>query len=305
MSLDLRVVLPHDRPLLRAVLADPAMRTAYEMYAGDDGVEQVFATDHVPPDAVHVALWDGEPVGFALALLLPAEPPWAMLRGFVRPHARGRGVGRALLTHMTDYLASQSHRPGLVELGMGVWEPNDAAHALASRDGYGLTRTYWSMQRPAAPIAPPHWPAGVHVRTLAEGAPVAHWNDAFNASFADHYRFVPSTVADCERLLTHHVVRPEHVLLAYEGDRLVGFCRAGRHGDHGEIETLGVSPEARRRGLGRALLHWGVERFAHDTPGGVTLMVEGENERALRLYRETAFTVVRTRTLWLRPWARA
>ncbi len=64
-------------------------------------------------------------------------------------------------------------------------------------------------------------------------------------------------------------------------------------------------PEWRGRGLGRALLHWGVTWLQARTQDPVTLMVEGENESALTLYRDTGFAVTRTRGLWVRPWSRA
>jgi len=302
MTLELRVVLPHDRPLLRAVLADPAILDSYDVYGGEDGVEQVFGTDHTPADSVHVALLDGEPVAFACTLLLPADRPWAMLRGFVRPHARRRGVGRALLKHLQDYLARQTHQPALTELACGAWEPHEGVRALIEPAGFVHERAFWLMERPRGPVSEPAWPAGVTLRTLAEGAPIADWNEAYNRSFTDHYRFVPSTVADCERLIRDGLVPSEGVLIAYEADRIVGFARTGVHANRGEIETLGVVPEARGRGLGRALLHWGVAWLQHHSDDAVTLMVEGRNEGALRLYLEAGFAITRTRGVWSRPW---
>jgi GNAT superfamily N-acetyltransferase len=66
------------------------------------------------------------------------------------------------------------------------------------------------------------------------------------------------------------------VLLAYDGGRVVGFARTARHGMLREIETLGVVPAARGRGLGRALLHWGIAELQREATDEVTLMVEGE-----------------------------
>lgn len=287
MALEIRTILANDRTLLDAVLSQD--------------VDRIHTNEHVPPDAVRVALLDGEPVAFAFAMLLPAERPWAMLRGFVKPEARRRGVGRALLDHLTDYLHAQRHLPGLTEVAIGAWEPHDAVRALLEPLGYTHQRTYWRMRRPYAPVPAWGWPDGVQVRTIAAGAPVADWNDAFNVSFADHYRFVPSTVADCEQLLQQGDVRPEDVLLAYESDRPVGFARTARHGTLREIETLGVIPAARGRGLGRALLHWGIAELQRDATDEVTLMVEGENANARRLYEASGFAIVRTRGLWARP----
>lgn len=302
MSLEIVTVSPAEHAALQTVLADPALTDEYEMYAGDDGVARLLSTEYVPADAVHLARLDGEPIAFAFALLLPAERPWAMLRGFVRPHARRRGVGRALTTHLLGYLTTQTHRTDLVEIAVGAWAPHEAVRALLEPLAFRHERVYWTMERPRGAVPEPAWPTGVSVRTLAEGAALADWNEAYNRSFADHYRFVPSNVADCEHLMRVAHVPPDSVLVAYREDRVVGFCRTGVHGTRGAIDTLGVVPEARGLGLGRALLHWGVADLERRTTAPATLMVEGHNESALRLYREAGFAITRTRGLWARPW---
>ena len=68
----------------------------------------------------------------------------------------------------------------------------------------------------------------------------------------------------------------------------------------GEVATLGVVPEARGIGLGRALLRWGVGWLEHQAAPRVTLTVDGENEGALSLYRSEGFETVRKREIWSR-----
>ena len=69
----------------------------------------------------------------------------------------------------------------------------------------------------------------------------------------------------------------------------------------GEIAVLGTVPEARRIGLGRALLRWGVAWLEiHDAPR-ITLLVDGDNEQALVLYLSEEFHVARTREVWAKP----
>ena len=120
MALEIRTILAHDRTLLDAVLSQD--------------VDRIHTNEHVPPDAVRVALLDGEPVAFAFAMLLPAERPWAMLRGFVKPEARRRGVGRALLDHLTDYLHAQHHLPGLTEVAIDRKSTRlNSSHSSVSR----------------------------------------------------------------------------------------------------------------------------------------------------------------------------
>jgi mycothiol synthase len=129
---------------------------------------------------------------------------------------------------------------------------------------------------------------------------VAEWNEVYNRSFAEHYHFVPSTVATLRERLTTQDFKRGAVTLASRGDACLGFCRTALHGRRGEIALLGVVPEARGLGLGRALLRWGVAWIERQDTDTVDLMVDGENESALALYRSEGFTVAATRDVWSR-----
>ena len=75
-----------------------------------------------------------------------------------------------------------------------------------------------------------------------------------------------------------------------EGDAIVGYAIHGRAGTRGFVQRIAVAPEARRTGIGRALvldgLHWmrrrGVRRAVVNTQVG--------NEAALALYRDVGFS---------------
>ena len=90
-------------------------------------------------------------------------------------------------------------------------------------------------------------------------------------------------------------------MLAYDGVTVAGFCRNFVSSSAGEIATLGVAHAYQGRGLGRALLRWGARWLAHRGALPITLLVDGENESALTLYRSEGFRVERTRTMWSRP----
>ncbi len=91
----------------------------------------------------------------------------------------------------------------------------------------------------------------------------------------------------------------EYVIMSDEDFDAVAEDDGGR--TIGDVAIVGVLQEWRRRGLGRELLRWGVHRVRELGSSEVFLAVEGENERALRLYEETGF--VRSEE-WPR-WARA
>ena len=306
MPTNVRSYLPDDRGALLALLQSPEIAGQYDMYAGDDGVERMLADPYTPADGVRMAFVDGEPAGFACAILLPAEEPWTMLRGGVLPRFQRRGVGRALHEAVSAYVRGQTRLAGVRAQLIAAWEPLEAATAMAERFGYAHDRWFWLMRRErnGAPPAPA-WPEGVTVRTLdGSDAMLADWNTAYNDSFAGHYRFVPSPLSHVHQLVRKPGFRPDGILVAYRHGKVAGFCRNELFPTRGEIGTLGTVHAARGIGLGRALLRWGVTWLERETPHEVTLLVDGENEGALGLYRSEGFEVTRSRHLWSQPVSR-
>ena len=183
---------------------------------------------------------------------------------------------------------------------MSAWRPNEAAAAFVRHHGYGHARTFWKMERASADLAEPEWPRGIAVRVFdgSERA-LSDWNEAYNASFARHYRFVPSSLELRRQIAATPHFLTDGLALAYRDGRCVGFCVNERVGKEAEIGVLGVVPDVQGLGLGRALLRWGVAWFVSRGDRSVTLRVDGENESALGLYRSEGFEVSRTRDLWL------
>ena len=307
MPVTVRPYRPEDRDALQAVLQAPVIAEQFDMYAGDDGVERMLGDPYTPAEGVRLAFVDGEPAGFACAILLKSAEPWSMLRGGVLPRFQRRGVGRALHADVSAYVRQQTRLPGVREQLVAAWEPLGPATAMAERFGYAHDRWFWLMQREraGAPTAPA-WPAGVTVRTFdGSEAMLADWNAAYNDSFDGHYRFVPSPIAQLRQRTQMPGFRPDGVLVAYRDREVVGFCRNELFATRGEIGTLGTVHSARGIGLGRALLRWGVQWLETATRDAVTLLVDGDNEGALGLYRSEGFEVVRRRRLWSQPVVRA
>lgn len=71
--------------------------------------------------------------------------------------------------------------------------------------------------------------------------------------------------------------------------------------DEGEVLTFAVRPEARRAGLGRALLEAGMLLLAARGAGALLLEVAEENAAALALYAACGFTRAATRRDYYGP----
>jgi mycothiol synthase len=167
--------------------------------------------------------------------------------------------------------------------------------------GYGHDRWFWLMRRErgAGQAPEPVWPEGVETRAFDGSEPMLRdYRDAYNDSFAEHYRFVPMTLDLLRKFVDKPGFRGDGLLLAHRDGRCVGFCRNEVHAARAEIGTLGTVKAARAIGLGRALLRWGVTWIERETSLPVTLLVDGENEGALSLYRSEGFDVTRTRHIW-------
>ena len=303
MPTTVRAYRPDDRDLLQAVLQEPAIADQYDMYAGEDGAERLLGDPYTPADGVRLAFVDGEPAGFACAIVLPAVEPWTMLRGGVLPRFQRRGVGRALHEAVSAYVREQTRVPGVSAQLIAAWDPLEPATAMAQRLGYAHDRWFWLMSRERGGAPPaPAWPDGVTVRAFdGSEAMLADWNAAYNDSFAGHYRFVPSPIENARERSRQPSFRADGLLLAYRNGQVAGYCRGELHATRGEIGSLGTVHTARGIGLGRALLRWGVQWLERASALPVTLLVDGENESALGLYRSEGFAVTRTRRLWARP----
>jgi ribosomal-protein-alanine N-acetyltransferase len=91
-------------------------------------------------------------------------------------------------------------------------------------------------------------------------------------------------------------------VLALSGGRAVGRALVLAVGDVGRVEDLYVSPDARRRGVGRALLARAVEVCARSAFRHVLLGVHPDNAAALALYASFGFRKVGSVTAyWRQP----
>lgn len=306
MAFDLHPLLPGNLEALRALLAHPSLAYEFDAYLAAGMLEDKLADPFVDPAGTLLALVDGEPAGFSLAFVLPepAGGAWAMLRIGVAQPFRRQGLGTALLERVLGCLRARANADAgeLREVCMSAWLPSAAAPAFAARHGFLAARNYWRMERAIEPVPDVTWPPGIEARTFdGSDAALADWNEVYNRSFAEHYHFVPSTVEHCRTLAAGGTFLPRGLVLAYRGDACVGFCRNEPAGRTGVVGVLGVVPEARGIGLGRALLRWAVAYFAGRGFERAGLIVEGQNEGALRLYLSEGFAVTRRRETWSRP----
>ena len=86
-------------------------------------------------------------------------------------------------------------------------------------------------------------------------------------------------------------VQPNLFLVATERDAIVGTVMAGYEGHRGWINYLGVSPDHRRLGVGRALMAEAERLLREAGCPKINLQVRSTNQAVIAFYRAIGFAV--------------
>lgn len=230
-----------------------------------------------------------------------AAPPYVRLAGYgcVHPDYRRRGIGSDIFAWYEQ--AAQR----LLSLA----EPNKRIHIFTStvndakaasklplyrKFGYTHNRSFYKMQRDltTGAVPAPDVPAGLAIRTVADGVDPRKIHAALNEAFSDHWGFIPGsyTYEQFEKwMLGDSHYDPTLFYAVMDGDEVaaIGLCFQRTHDDAdlGWVEDLGVRRAWRKRGLGLALLHQAFGEMQRRGVPRAGLEVDSQNlTGALRLY---------------------
>jgi mycothiol synthase len=250
---------------------------------------------------------------------IEAEPWWTLVAdvagtvaGSITPRLndvsvaaahRRRGIGTALVRASLGVVRALRDPYLLLYVPGGGDPPVDTpARRFAEACGLAYRATLTRMLLDDLSRTPePELPAGVILRTFGtDGEDTAAYADLMNASFLSHPTPVSWTRQQVERAHGMPGIELDGIALLALSDRpspLVGFVRtrveeddAGRR--FGEVALVGVLPEWRGRGLGRALMRWSIARFRSLGLEEAELLVVAANDRALGLYAAEGFRTV-------------
>jgi mycothiol synthase len=252
--------------------------------------------DHVDPKAA-ADLVSG------VAVAVAADPAEVV----VDPLARGRGLGKGLVTAALD-------RQG------AVWAFGDlpAAAAVARRLGLRRGRVLLQMRR-SLPLADEAvtgdaLPDGVRIRTFVPGQDEAAFLAVNARAFAWHPEQGRLDLPGLRAEMAQDWFNPAGFFLAVtEVGRVIGFHwtkvhqldvtpgPTGNQGPIGEVYVLGVDPAAGVKGMGAPLTRVGLDHLAKLGLPSVMLYVEGDNARAISLYERFGFGTYLTNVVYRRP----
>ena len=115
-----------------------------------------------------------------------------------------------------------------------------------------------------------------------------------------HARCFPEEPWDAEALRRILALSGGFGRLAWQGDMTIGFVLARDLGDECEILSLGVVPESRGQGVGRALLRAVIDEAERQGRPSAVLEVAADNAAARALYARAGFVAVGHRPRYYR-----
>ena len=269
-------------------LADRLMSRAWQagsplVAATPAAVEWWHASTAPDPLAAHLRLWSDDGHDVAWSWHDADEVEWHVWTGDARRDAE---VFRAILETALDEAGA---RP------VGSWTADDDTAAIDVLRELGfephdrrLSQFLWRPSEGGATLAEPLLREGYRMRPLAGPEEIPARVDVHRAAFT------PSklTVERYERLQTlpHYRTEDDLVVEAPDGS-LAAFAMAWWDPEArvGEFEPVGTHPDHQRRGLSRALLTWGLHRYAERGARVVQVYSDTTNAASELLYESVGF----------------
>ncbi|MFC1971477.1 GNAT family N-acetyltransferase [Chloroflexota bacterium] len=247
--------------------------------------EKLARPDYSPGRDLFVVEATGSLVGY-MDLKLESGIGRVVLDCWLSPQHRGKGLATKLLDGAM-YRAREV-RAGV--LHVNIMEDNALAKAVLSRLGFEHVRRFFEFKLDMTGL---NWQEANH--TVQECCKLRHGEEAKltriqNLSFVEHWGYNPNTLETTTYRINHSNCAPEDVFLAYEEDKVIGFCWTETYGkQEGRIFMLGVDPDNRGKGVGKRLLLAGLAHLRGKGMRVVGLTVDSDNEEACTLYRSAGF----------------
>lgn len=100
----------------------------------------------------------------------------------------------------------------------------------------------------------------------------------------------------------HKNLKSEYpIFIAKQNDKIAGFISTERNANTGKIGLVALGENARGQGMGRQLVEKAAEYFKDSGCDTCTVVTQGENISAVRLYERTGFSIS-TIELWYHKW---
>lgn len=243
--------------------------------------------------------FEGELIG---GLDLRPEPDISriIIRCWVRPSFRRKGLGKRLFEHATQRAVEM----GIKCVHINVPGKNDVARIVLARYGFKPIRRYFDLRLDISKIKNNDiHNASQDCRCLKSGEE-RELARIQNLAFEGHWGYHPNTPETIAFYTRIGDLSTENIILACEEDKIIGYCWVeiipGNSPDEqpaGEIHMIGADPDYQGKGIGKKVLMAGLDYLRRMGITTAFLSVDSENKSALSLYESIGFELYR-KTLW-------
>ena len=180
---------------------------------------------------------------------------------------------------------------------VNIPQDNEVAKSVLSKLGFRFVRRFLRLRLDIAKVRGQDVnQATLHCRSLRRGEE-GTLTQLQNRSFAGKWGYNPNTVEEIAYRIYLSRCSPEDVVLAYDGDKPIGYCWTRITGEaatgerKGQIFMLGVDPDYRGRRIGKKVLLAGLSYLKSKGCQVAELAVDSRNKVACALYRSVGFKV--------------
>jgi len=261
--------------------------------------EKLHRPNHSPEQDLFIAETAGSVVGY-MDVFPELIIKQVVIKCLIHPAHRRRG----LATKLHGYAMNRARELGVKLVQVNIAQDNIIAKNLLSKLGFRFARIFLEVR---VNISRACWQDTN--RTALQFCHLHRGEEdklaqIQNRSFAGLWGYNPNTTEEIIYYLGLANCYPEDVILAYDGDRIVGYCWTRIHSVEtttderkGQIHMLGVDPEYRGKGIGKQVLLAGLFHLKSKGLQVVELTVDSRNQAARSLYRSVGFKVLAS-NLW-------
>lgn len=213
----------------------------------------------------------------------------AVLEVLVFPEYRRQGIARELYRQATPRVKST----GVRVVHVNVCEDNTTSCLVLEKTGFSRVRRFYELTVDLVAVPAPSPPAEFSIRPFREGEE-ATLTELQNRAYAGSWGYNPNTVEDIVYATSITNNARGGICLALDKDIPVGYFWVRteyieQDKRRGRLAMLGVDPDYRGEGIGRALLLAGLSCLKDGGLQVARLTVDSENVAANVLYRSIGF----------------
>ncbi|MBW2029232.1 MAG: GNAT family N-acetyltransferase [Deltaproteobacteria bacterium] len=249
--------------------------------------------NHSPERDLFIAEQGGQIVGF-IDVIPELEIKRAVLNHMVSPGY----LKSSLINDLLPPSINRARELGVQSVHINIPEGDTSMEELLLNRSFRYVRCFVEMHMN---VEEGHYGAetlpGTTIRQLKRGEE-AMLADIQNRSFTGTWGFNPNSVEEILHRIGHPDTSYENVILCLKGERPIAYCwtvlcqSSGRHRERrARIHMLGVDPDCRGKGMGKAILLAGLSHLKSKGFQRVVLTCDSENKAARALYAGAGFEV--------------